>query len=82
MHPDFIVDAIVNFSATNHYIERIIIGGCHPPDIDYAVRFYNANPDKIGSHRQIPTKHEIVDGIHYATIDIPTSEKIASFSLG
>jgi hypothetical protein len=75
-----VVDAIVNFSAVNHSIQRILIGGCHPPDIDDAVRFYNSNPDKIESHRPVPTKCEVVDGIHYLTIDIPISEKLAVLS--
>lgn len=77
---DCVVEAIVNFSEENHSIQRILIGGCHPPEIDYAVGFYNQNPDAIKHHRPIPTISEIVDGIHYVTVDIPISQGIVVFS--
>lgn len=72
-HPDInncVAEAFAHHALMNDGISRVVTLG-DGPDISYGINFFNENPEKPGTHREIQRELIVKNGISVLTIDLP-----------
>ncbi len=72
-HPDIqncVAEALAHHALKNDGINKVVTIS-EGPDISYGINFFNENPEKLGTHREIQRELIVKDGISVLTIDLP-----------